>query len=272
MNTTLISKHNRPYTVSVIMIVKNEAENLKISLPAVADWVDEIIILDSGSSDESENIAKQHGAKWFVNTDWPGFGKQKQLAQSYASGDWILALDADEEVSVELKSSILDTITNEPRNDVYGIRRIDYIFDHPIDSPKWIIPIKAHWRLYPKKFTYNDNMVHESVDISTVDNTPALSGYLHHHTAPSPRFLLQKRLDYAHAWALERHEKNKKTSIPSIITHSVWAFFKAFILEGRFLVGTYGFIYAKFFAQYTFNKYAILYELNKSQQKNKTDD
>lgn len=258
----LVSQHNRPYTLSVVMIVKNEAENLKISLPAVADWVDEIIVLDSGSTDNSEAIAKQYGAKWFVNTDWQGFGKQKQLAQSYAKGDWILALDADEEVGPELKENILATTAQKPTNTVYGLRRIDYIFGHAIDNPKWILPIKAHWRLYPSHFIYNDNRVHESVDISTAEQTVALAGYLRHHTAKSLEFLLQKRLDYAKTWAKERHEKGKKTSIIGVLGHTIWAFLKTWLMEGRFLIGRYGFIYAYVFSQYTFNKYAILYALH----------
>lgn len=259
----LLSRHNRPYSLSVVMIVKNEAENLNISLPAVADWVDEIIILDSGSTDNSEEIAKQYGAKWFVNTDWQGFGKQKQLAQSYATGDWILALDADEEVSDVLKAHIIETILAPPAQIVYGIRRIDYIFGHPIDNPKWIFPIKAHWRLYPNYFTYNDNRVHESVDISQAKQTIALGGYLHHHTAKSLDFLLQKRLDYAKTWAKERNERQKKTSLMGVLSHTLWAFFKTWIMEGRVLMGRYGFLYACVFSQYTFNKYAMLYVLRR---------
>lgn len=261
------AKQQRPYTISVVMIVKNEAENLKISLPAVADWVDEIIVLDSGSTDSSEAIAKQYGAKWFVNTDWQGFGKQKQLAQSYAKGDWILALDADEEVSPELKNSILSTTLQKPTDIVYGIRRIDYILGHPIDNPKWINPMKAHWRLYPKKFTYNDNRVHESVDIHLAKQTDRLSGYLHHHTADNVAFLLNKRLDYAITWANERHQQQKKTHIFGVIGHTVWAFLKTWVIEGRFIIGRYGLIYSCIFAQYTFNKYALLYDLNHKQQR-----
>lgn len=256
-----MSEKQRPYSLSVVMIVKNEAENLQVSLPAIADWVDEIIILDSGSTDESEEIAKQYGAKWYVNTDWPGFGKQKQLAQNYATGNWILALDADEEVSPELKDSILETIKHKPSDTVYGIRRIDYIFGHPIDNPKWVIPIKAHWRLYPNHFTYNDNMVHESVDIRTA-NTSVLNGYLRHHTGKTPAVWLKKRLDYAMAWANQRHQQGRVVNLFTITGHAVGAFFKQYFIDGRFLRGRYGFIYACLFSQYTFNKYAILYDLN----------
>lgn len=256
----------RPYTISVVMIVKNEADNLKRSLPAVADWVNEIIVLDSGSTDNSQAVAEQHGAKWFVNTDWQGFGKQKQLAQSYAEGDWILALDADEVVSSTLKDSILQATQNPPARTVYGVRRIDYIFGHPIDNATWLRALKAHWRLYPRQFGYNDNQVHESVDVSNAGNTLALSGYLHHHTADSPTFLLRKRLDYAATWATERHNQQKTVSIFGVMGHSLWAFCKTWLVEERFLMGRYGLIYAAIFTGYTFNKYAILYDLNRQQR------
>ncbi|EAM8864340.1 glycosyltransferase, partial [Salmonella enterica] len=72
------------------MMVKNEAKNLAISLPALRGWIDELIVLDSGSTDDSRQLVESAGGQWFVNTNWQGFGKQRQLAQSYATGDWIL--------------------------------------------------------------------------------------------------------------------------------------------------------------------------------------
>ena len=163
------------YPLSVVMIVKNEAHNLALSLPSVAEFADEIIILDSGSTDNSRQIAESFGAKWFVNTNWQGFGKQRQIAQSYATGEWILALDADEVVTMALKNSILQTIKNPPADTVYGIKRLDFVFGHQIDNALW--GVKAHWRLYPKHFGYDNNLVHESV-VLTGANTAKLDGFL----------------------------------------------------------------------------------------------
>ena len=255
----LLNTETRPYRLSVVMMVKNEAENLAISLPALRGWVDEIIVLDSGSTDRGQELVEAAGGKWFVNADWPGFGKQRQLAQSYATGDWILALDADEEITEELKQSILKVIQNQPENTVYGIKRVDCIFGHEIDNRYWAI--KAHWRLYPKSFQYNDNLVHESVVLNQA-KTEALKGFMLHHTAPTPEFLLSKRLQYAKAWALDRFNRGKTTSSFAILLHAVWAFIKQYVIDGRFLKGRYGFLYSLIFAQYTFNKYAILYDLH----------
>lgn len=253
----------RPYRLSVVMIVKNEAKNLAISLPPLADLADEIIILDSGSTDNSRQIALQYGAKWFVNTDWQGFGRQRQIAQSYATGDWILAIDADEEITPELKQSILAVIQNKPDNTVYGFRNIDCIAGHEIDSRYW--HIKAHWRLYPKTFHFDDNLVHESIILNSAKTLP-LQGFARHHTASSMSFWLEKRLDYAQAWAQDRHAQGKKGKLSKVILNPLWAFVKQYVFDGRFLKGKHGLIYAIMFSQYTFNKYAILYELTCSKK------
>ncbi|MBU3847674.1 MAG: glycosyltransferase family 2 protein [Candidatus Acinetobacter avistercoris] len=257
MNDTLNQEH-RPYRLSVVIMVKNEAKNLEQSLPALKGWIDELIVLDSGSTDHSQSLVEAAGGQWYVNAEWPGFGKQRQIAQSYATGDWILALDADEVITEQLKKSILDAIQTQPENTVYGVKRIDCIFGHEIDNPLW--PIKAHWRLYPKHFQYNDNLVHESVDLKQAE-TQALKGYMLHQTADTPQFWLDKRLAYAKAWAEDRHQKGKTVSIFSVFFHALWAFIKQYFIDGRFLMGKYGFVYALLFSQYTFNKYAILYDL-----------
>ena len=256
--TNMLNQEQRPYRLSVVIMVKNEAKNLEQSLPALAGWIDELIVLDSGSTDQSQALVEAASGQWFVNSEWPGFGKQRQIAQSYATGDWILALDADEVITEELKKSILEAIKTQPENTVFGVKRIDCIFGHQIDNPLW--PIKAHWRLYPKQFQYNDNLVHESVDLKQAD-TQVLSGFMLHQTAETPQFWLDKRLAYAKAWAVDRHQRGKSVGILSIFFHTIWAFFKQYFLDGRFLMGKYGFVYALLFTQYTFNKYAILYDL-----------
>lgn len=249
-----------PYRLSIVMIVKNEAHNLALSLPPAQALADEIIIVDSGSSDNSRSIAEQYGAKWYEHLHWQGFGRQRQIAQSYASGDWILALDADEVISAELAQAIQRVIASAPNQTVYGIRRLDYVFGGRIDSPHW--RNKAHWRLYPNTFHYNQNLVHESLELGDAQ-TQILEGYLHHHTALTPQFWLQKRLDYALSWAKQRHNQGKTTTLLGVFARAFWAFIKQYLLDGRFLQGAYGWIYAALFSQYTFNKYALLYDLNR---------
>ena len=256
------------YRLSVVMIVKNEAANLRRSLPAIAQVADEIVILDSGSTDDSEQIARAHGAHWHTNTDWQGYGIQRQRAQTFASGDWILALDADEVPDEALLQALATKKHEAPGNIVYGIRRIDYVFGHAIDSPRW--RLKAHWRLYPARFAYNANPVHESVELNDA-RTAVLPGFLQHHTADTPHFWLAKRLAYALTWAKERHARGKRVSAFGAAGRALWAFFKQYLGDGRFLCGRAGWVYAWLFAQYTFNKYALLNDLNHRPQSYRKD-
>lgn len=251
--------------LSVVMIVKNEAHNLRLSLPALDGLDCEIIILDSGSTDASQQIAQAHGARWEINTPWPGFGRQRQIAQSYARAPWILALDADEILTPTLKASIAQVIQTEPAQTVYGMRRIDCVFGQEIDHPWWAI--KSHWRLYPRHFQYDDNLVHESLQLNAAA-TRTLAGFAMHQTGLTGQEWLQKRLEYAKAWAQDRFQKGKTTTLPSVFAHSAWAFIKQYIFDGRFLKGRAGLVYSVLFSHYTFNKYFLLHELHRQRREN----
>lgn len=95
--------------------------------------------------------------------------------------------------------------------------------------------------------------------------TGKLKGFLQHHTAPNLFFWLQKRLEYAQDWAIHQNRQGKKSSFFKVILNPAWAFFKQYVLDGRFLQGRYGFVYAQLFAQYTFNKYALWYDCQHNQ-------
>ncbi|MDF5316908.1 glycosyltransferase family 2 protein, partial [Vibrio parahaemolyticus] len=111
-------------TLAVALIVKNEEKHLKACLDTVKGWVDEIVILDSGSTDRTEEIARQYTDKFYTNLDWPGFGKQRQLAQQYVTADYVLWLDADERVTDELRQDILDVINQHSDQNVYSVNRL----------------------------------------------------------------------------------------------------------------------------------------------------
>lgn len=248
------------FSLAVVYIVKNEAKNLSVSLPSVTDIADEIIILDSGSSDATEQVCTKYNARFFVNKDWQGFGIQRQRAQALVSSDWTLMLDADEELTDELKNSILAIKQENPGNSVYSLRRLDCVFGKTIDSPYWINPVKAHKRLYPTKhYMFCDSPVHESLQ-TTGANVSPLKGYLLHHTADTPQFWLEKRLQYAQSWAKDRVGKGKKSAYSTIVFHTFFSFIKQYIIDGRFLSGKTGLVYAFLFMSYTFNKYAMLYD------------
>lgn len=247
-------------SLSVVMIAKNEAELLTECLQSVA-WADEIIVLDSGSSDGSVALAESLGAKVFTHTDWQGFGKQRQKAQSYATQDYVLMIDADERVTPELRHSIEQALANADDNVVYSLGRRNLFLGRFMRHSGWY-PDRVT-RLYPSRYQYNDHQVHESLDTQGVAVT-ALKGDLLHLTCRDFSAFQWKQFAYAEAWAKQRYHQGKRCGIVSIFTHTIGAFFKTLVLRAGFLDGKQGWLLAVVNAQYTFNKYAALWALNNS--------
>ncbi|MCC8379958.1 glycosyltransferase family 2 protein [Xenorhabdus sp. PB30.3] len=248
--------------LSVVMIAKNAADLIGDCLLSV-DWVDEIIVLDSGSTDATCQIATEMGAKVYTNAQWPGFGSQRQLAQSYANGDYIFMIDTDERVTPELRASIEQVLAAPDDNKVYACARQNLFMSRFMKHSGWY-PDKVT-RLYCReRYQYNDNQVHESLDTQGA-RVVTLKGDLRHLTCRNLMEFQQKQLNYAKDWAKQRHEQGKTTRYFSIISHTLSAFFKTWLLRAGFLDGKQGLILAVVNAQYTFNKYAALWELTQAE-------
>ncbi|CAQ86448.1 MULTISPECIES: glycosyltransferase family 2 protein [Photorhabdus] len=249
-----MSKRKR---LSVVMITQNSADLIRDCLASVS-WADEIIVLDSGSSDDTCQIAQAMGAKIFSNTEWPGFGRQRQLAQQYASGDYIFMIDTDERVTPELKASIQQVLNHADNNKVYSCARRNLFLGRFMKHSGWY-PDRV-LRLYARdRYQYNDNQVHESLETHGAP-VVILKGDLLHLTCRDLMEFQRKQLNYAKAWAKQRHEQGKQCSYFSIFSHTFGAFVKTWLLRAGFLDGKQGLILAIVNAQYTFNKYAALWE------------
>ena len=245
-------------TLSVAMIVKNEAHHLAQCLDTVTAWVDEIVILDSGSTDATQQIAEQYGAKFYQNTDWPGFGKQRQLAQQYVTSDYVLWLDADERVTPELRQSIQAAITQDAPNTAYKIPRLSEIFGHKIRHSGWYPDYVI--RLYRKDFAqYGDQLVHEKVELPANANIQKLQGDLLHYTYRNIYHYLVKSAGYAKAWADQREKASKKATLWQGVSHAVGCFVKMYFIRLGFLDGKAGLLLAILSAHSTFVKYADLW-------------
>ncbi|GLQ74618.1 glycosyltransferase family 2 protein [Vibrio penaeicida] len=252
---TQLSQSNRA-TIAAVIITKNEEDSLKDCLESLT-WVDEIVIVDSGSTDKTEAIAKQYTGKFFINSDWPGFGKQKQLAQSYTECDWILAVDADERIDETLKSNILDMLENVPDNTVFNLNELTWVFGRFLKHSGWYY---RHVRLYPNKLTtYNDNLVHESVVIPDGCKVAELDGDILHYSYKNLNHYLVKSAGYGKAWADQRQAKGKKASLSQGVVHALACFMKMYVLKRGFLDGKQGFLIALLSAHSTFIKYADLW-------------
>ncbi|KDM90661.1 glycosyltransferase family 2 protein [Photobacterium galatheae] len=252
-------------TLGVLMIIKNEAKHLAACLDTVAGWVDEIVIVDSGSTDDSETIARRYTDKFFSYPDWPGFGPQRQRAQSHMTTDWVLVLDADERVTPELKAEIQATITANPTGIAYKLNRLSDAFGKTIRysgwSPDWVI------RLYRREETqYNDALVHEKVVTDNLTLKP-LNGRLLHFTYDNLHHYINKTTKYLKAWTDER-EGRKKAGLGTALLHAFASFLKMYVLKRGFLDGRHGFILAWLSMHSTFVKYIDLWLRDYQKERN----
>jgi (heptosyl)LPS beta-1,4-glucosyltransferase len=244
-------------TLSAVLIVKNEEEMIGDCLESLLGWVDEVVVLDSGSTDRTVELAKKWGAKVHVREDWQGHGVQRQRAQKLATGDYILAIDADERVSPELRLSILAVLSNPNDQEVYEVVRNNWFLGTYLDRHGWHHETLV--RLYArKKYTYHSSQVHESVDTQGAP-VKRLRGPLLHYTSHDYEYFLEKHVAYAHTWARERAEQGRKPPLTSAVIHASWNFIRLYFLQGGFLDGRYGFLFAVHASHYVFNKYAALW-------------
>lgn len=250
-------------SISAVLIVKNEAKKLPDCLRSLT-WADEIIVLDSGSSDNTLNIAEEFSAKVFVDLDWQGFGVQRERAASFATSDWIFMIDADERVTPELEKSILTAVQQAPA--IWFVNRLCWCFGrfitHSGMHPDWVP------RLYPRnQAMYDTTRVHERLVNNQQLPEQKLSGHLLHYVYDSIRHQQQKAAHYAEEWALQRARAGRKTSLTSAVLHSLACFLRMYIFRLGFLDGKHGYVLAILLSQATFIKYVELWRLQQDAQR-----
>lgn len=248
--------------LSVVVITKNEAANLQACLASVA-FADELVVLDSGSTDATLAIAQACGARVLQSADWPGFGPQKNRALAAATGDWVLSLDADERVTPELAREIAAivgqaSLGHGPR--AYEMPRLTRFCGQWIHHCGWT-PDRV-LRLFQRGAArFSDDLVHERVIVQS--GAPArLSGQLLHDSYPTPGHYWRKLEQYSQAWALQRHASGMRTSMWRAATSALVAFVRSYFLRLGFLDGAMGFAVCSMQAQASFGKYFTLYCLN----------
>lgn len=241
--------------LSAVLIVKNEQDKLPDCLQSLS-FADEIVVLDSGSSDNTREIALQHGARVEVADDWQGFGVQRQRVQQIARGRWILCVDADERVSPELAEAIKAALQGDDA--IYQINRLSWCFGrfmrHTDMYPDWIP------RLYPReKAGFDDTYVHERLHNPQQLPVRKLKGDLLHYVYDSVRHLVTKSALYAEHWAVARAKQGRRGSLLSACVHGFFCFIRMYILRRGFLDGGQGLLIALVMSHATFVKYADLW-------------
>lgn len=242
--------------ISAIVLTRNEEDRIAKCLRAL-DWVDEIVVFDSGSTDQTCEIAKKFNAKIFVNTDWQGFGRQRELALEKATGDWVLMIDADEVVSENLRDEIQCRLANSDLNKAYYIPMYSWMFGKQL---KHCCYPDYKLRLYPRvKGRYNaKDLVHEKLYLDSDVEVTRLKHHLYHFTYRDLNHYIAKSNDYAKAWTEQAYRAGKRTSLFQAVLHAGSCFFKNYLFKMGFLDGKQGFLFSVLSAHSAFNKYANL--------------
>ncbi|WP_166266264.1 O-antigen ligase family protein [Marinobacter caseinilyticus] len=255
----------RSVTVSATVITMNEADHIADCLQSARLVADEIIVLDSGSSDGTADIARQYADVVEV-TDWPGFGIQKQRALEKATGDWVLSIDADERITPELASEINHRLA-EPDADAYKLPWAVTIYGKRLDFGR---SGRAPLRLFRREgVRFSDALVHEKILIPDGRKTRTLRGRLTHYTHRDFGHSLEKSSKYAWLGAQEKYRQGKQTRTMVYPTlRALLTFVQVYFIRFGFLDGSVGYLTAVTYAQVTFNKYAGLWTLGKAYPKN----
>jgi glycosyltransferase involved in cell wall biosynthesis len=243
--------------LSIIVITKNEAHNIEDCLKSVA-WADEIVVFDSGSTDNTVDICKRYTDKIFV-TDWPGYGAQKQRALEKATGKWVLSIDADERVTPKLKEEILSQIPKTP----YDAFEITFSSEYC----KKIIRFGDWWHdtqavlFRREKAHFVSLMVHERIEIQ--GKIGKLKGKIHHLAYPDLHLVLKKINDYSSLSANQKKAEGRKGGVLKAVIRGLWTFMRGYIFRLGFLDGREGFLLAISNAEGTYYKYIKLMYLDK---------
>ena len=245
--------------LSVGLIVNNEERILGKTLDAIKDLADEIIIIDSGSIDSTVEIAESKGARVYVEK-WKGFGPQKNSVIEKCSGEWILLIDADEVVSIELKKRIKEIISGENTHDVYDINRCSVCFGKELKHGGWSNQYATRlWKNGVVKI--NDNLVHEKFICDSLKGK--IKEKIYHYTYLTLSDYITRFDRYTTLGAEEYIKRGKKSSFFNIVINPFFKFIRMYIFRLGFLDGVEGLLIAIFSGMYTMTKYFKLREMEK---------
>jgi len=239
--------------LSVIVVTKNEAHNIEDCLASVT-FADEIIVFDSGSTDNTTELCKKYTQKVTVTPDWPGDGPQKNRALQAATCDWVLCLDADERVSPHLAKEIQAAITQK----TFAAFKIPFRSSYCgklIRFGDW--RGESHIRLFERrKAAFTPDIVHCHLKVQ--GQIGKCQHIIIHHPFHHLAAMLYKMNDYSTQGAQLYFAKQKKASLWTALTHSIWCFLRGYLLKLGFLDGREGFLLAMSNAQGTYYRYLKL--------------
>jgi glycosyltransferase involved in cell wall biosynthesis len=244
--------------LSVTVITKNEAAHIGAALESVG-WADEIVVVDSQSSDETVAIARRYTDRVEVR-DWPGYVEQKNYAASIAAHDWILSLDADERVTPELAAEIRAELAGAPAHAAYRMPRVTWHLGRWVRTTDWYPDFQT--RLYDRRAArWAGRYVHESVAVD--GSIGRLRGELQHYAYDDIADHLETIDRYSTYAAREMFERGRRAGVGDLVIHPPLAFLRNYLAKGGFRDGATGFVISRMNAFYVFLKFAKLRELRR---------
>ncbi len=246
-------------SLAVVLITRDAAHLLPRTLEAVF-WADSILVVDSGSTDGTRELAEKLGARVVLQPEWKGHGPQKSYALSLAEGDWILVLDADEVVDAELAAEIQRVTATRGEVCGYSMLRVNFFgsdrvrFGH--SRPSYVD------RLFQNgKGRISEHRVHERVLIDGA--VERLKGELHHYTSESIAHRIRKNDEYAAVAAEDWFREGRRASVVQLLFVAPLSLLRDLILKGGIVEGKRGVVLATLGAFYSFSKHAKLWELER---------
>jgi glycosyltransferase involved in cell wall biosynthesis len=245
--------------LSVIIVTKNEAHNIVACLKSAA-WAEEVIVLDSGSSDDTVKLATAAGAR-VIETDWPGYGPQQNRGIDAATYDWIYSLDADERITPALAIEIRDAIRENEFN-VFDVPRRSLFVTRFMQHSGWW-PDRTRRLFRKERARFTDHKIH--ANLATQDPVGHLKEPMIHYSFFNYHAVVEKMNRYSSGSAHDLNAMGKRGSLTAAIFHGLWTFIRTYFIKAGFLDGRLGLILAIANAEGTYYKYLKLWELQNSQ-------
>jgi len=255
--------------ISVFIIAFNEADRIGRTIESVRDLSDDIVVVDSGSTDNTKEIAESLGSR-VMHNPWPGYGLQKRFAEDQCRYEWLMNIDADEVVSIDLEREIRDLFRlGRPPSDAYHVRIVD-VFPGE-NKPRFFSYAHNYVRLYHKGAgRFSTGSVHDSVQLQTGATRAQLKGSIYHFSIRSISDQIVKFNKYTDSQVADLHDRDARLPTWRVFVEFPMAFLKAFLIRGYFMRGTYGFVTAVNYAIFRYLRVAKYYELQRTLRKRKS--
>lgn len=243
--------------VSAYVIAYNDEPNIRACLESVS-WADELIVVDSYSTDATEKISREFTDKVYQH-EFKGFGRLRNDAVAHTTHEWVFSLDTDERATPELREEIRRVLEREPQADAYFVPRRNYFLGRWILHSGWYPDYRQPQLFRKSRMRYREELVHEGFDLE------GRAGYLTSHVLQYPfrdlDHYLAKMDRYTDLMAWRMVEQGRRFRTHQLVTHPCFTFLKMYLGQAGFLDGMPGLILSGLYAYYTFIKYAKLWEL-----------